>query len=540
MRKLKPTMDELPCSHAPCGNLSSITVWPRDDQAPLGMGTRSVRGAVPTRSVGTSHRMAAAATIENAAPARKPELCGFDEVRPEATRWIWPGRVAQGWLTLVAGEAAAGKSMVLIDLVSRVSRGDALPRGCQPIDATASTATAPTASAAPASNVLLLTRDGLANVVQPRLAAAGADMKRVQYLRNFPDTDEQGRPVTRGFKIEKDLSAVDETLANEPSIELVVIDACCLALDTRHRGFSEESRQTLLELQELARRRQVAVVVSISIEGQAAGNDLRRRLDKLLAITQHDFVLTVIRDRRRPAQRFLLTLRAALGEMEEGLRFETPDGRIVWGHFGVSASALHASAARLDQLDAARWLQQELLFCPRPVTALRAAAEGAGFAWHVVCRAKAIAGVDGCREGFGPNGRYFWFLQRNGHSRAEDETFWQEHAGGGPEAGDSGPEEAGGRREEAGGGQTSTIGTLTSSATLREQKAAEFTMENKKTGQAAVELLGPVPNDDDEVRVDFGRDIRWLGATGEDAGPPQEARRDTKSSPNRGRPRCSS
>ena len=59
----------------------------------------------------------------------KPELCGFDELRPLDTHWIWPGRVAQGWLTLVAGEAGAGKSLVLMDLVSRVSRGAAFPQG---------------------------------------------------------------------------------------------------------------------------------------------------------------------------------------------------------------------------------------------------------------------------------------------------------------------------------------------------------------------------------------------------------------------------
>jgi len=60
-------------------------------------------------------------------PPRKPQVRSFDEVQPLATRWIWPHRVARGWLTLVAGEAGAGKSLVLIDLISRVSRGGGFP-----------------------------------------------------------------------------------------------------------------------------------------------------------------------------------------------------------------------------------------------------------------------------------------------------------------------------------------------------------------------------------------------------------------------------
>jgi len=176
------------------------------------------------------------------------------------------------------------------------------------------------------------------------------------------------------------------------------------------------------------RRRKVAIVVAVSIEDQAAGNGLRRWLDKLLAITQDNFVLALIRDRRGPARRFLLTLRAALGATEDGFRFETSDERIAWGDAAVSAAALGASAGQHDQMDAALWPRRELAFYPRAVTALREAAQEAGFAWHVVCRAKAIAGVDGRREGWGPNGRYFWFLERDGQERAEDASFWEDRA----------------------------------------------------------------------------------------------------------------
>ena len=421
---------------------------------------QKLAAASKPRSAAPKGEGAVLATIENEPPARKPELCGFDEVQPLATRWIWPGRVAKGWLTLVAGEGGAGKSLVLMDLVSRVSRGDAFPCGHEGEARARRIGSEP--NALREVNVLLLARDGLENVVQPRLAAAGADLKRIQFLRNFPDTDEQGQPVTRAFCVEKDLPAVEEALADDPSIALFVIDGCCLAPDSRRRGFSEGSRRTLLKLQELARRRQVAVVVAVTIESQAAGNELRRWLDKLLAITEDHFVLAVIRDRRRGARRLLLTLRSALGEVEDGLGFETPGGRVVWGRGGVSATVLHASAGRLDQLDAARWLREELVFGPRAAKDLRAAADEAGHPWHVIYRAKAIAGADCHRQGFGPEGQFFWSLREGEGGEGEGE---QEAVGRRQEQGESGQEAMGRRQEEA-------------------QKDAEFPIENKKTGQA--------------------------------------------------------
>src|SRR5262249_41145691 len=48
--------------------------------------------------------------------------CAAD-VKPDPVEWLWPGRVALGKLTLIAGEAGVGKSQVSIALAAAVTNG---------------------------------------------------------------------------------------------------------------------------------------------------------------------------------------------------------------------------------------------------------------------------------------------------------------------------------------------------------------------------------------------------------------------------------
>jgi hypothetical protein len=44
------------------------------------------------------------------------------EVRP--VQWLWPDRIPQGGLTVLAGEPGLGKSLLSLWLASRLSRGE--------------------------------------------------------------------------------------------------------------------------------------------------------------------------------------------------------------------------------------------------------------------------------------------------------------------------------------------------------------------------------------------------------------------------------
>jgi hypothetical protein len=51
------------------------------------------------------------------------------EYERRSLRWLWPGRIPRGKLTILSGDPSLGKSFVTLDLAARVSAGKGWPEG---------------------------------------------------------------------------------------------------------------------------------------------------------------------------------------------------------------------------------------------------------------------------------------------------------------------------------------------------------------------------------------------------------------------------
>src|SRR5260370_18993065 len=98
----------------------------------------------------------------------------LNQVTARSVAWLWPSRLALGKLAILDGDPGQGKSLVTLDLCSRLSKGQPWPDG--------------SATPGPASSIVLNSEDDEETTIIPRLKALGADLSRV-FVHDLSESD---------------------------------------------------------------------------------------------------------------------------------------------------------------------------------------------------------------------------------------------------------------------------------------------------------------------------------------------------------------
>lgn len=168
-------------------------------------------------------------------------------VKPKPIKWLVPGYVPLGKLTLFAGDGGVGKSSVTLDVAAGISTG--LP--CFGLSY---------APPPPADVLLIGCEDEAADTVVPRLLAAGADLTRVRTL-----------PDSHAFDLSR-FDLLDAELSKRPDTRLVVVDPVSSFIPSRLNERNDTDVRSLLRpLTEVAARRGVAVLLLKHLNKPAGG-----------------------------------------------------------------------------------------------------------------------------------------------------------------------------------------------------------------------------------------------------------------------------
>ena len=320
----------------------------------------------------------------------------LSEVTPEAVRWLWPGRVPLGKLTVIDGDPGLGKSTITLDLAARVSRGGAMPDGAPGV----------------LGGVGLLTaEDGLSDTVRPRLEAHGAALARIVALPFIGEGDER-RPVT----LPADLGVLRAAIRRVGAL-LVVIDPLMAFLDGKvdsHRD--QDVRRVLAQLAALAEETGAAVVIVRHLNKTAVGNPLYRGGGSIGIIGAARAGFIVAKHPEHDEMRVLAPTKANLSRPAPSLAFvldtvgEVP--RVRWlGESEQSAETLLAvkdeTAAR-PRDEAAAFLREVLADGPLPARDVYRQAEDAGISARTLKRAKSLLGVAAVKAGAPGAGGQGW------------------------------------------------------------------------------------------------------------------------------------
>lgn len=209
-----------------------------DDFRPVSRQDQAEAEAEPAQHVGMGIRVAA-------------------DVAPERVRWLWPGYIPLGKMTLLDGDPGVAKSTLALDLAARVSTGAPLPHTKDPIE--------------PGGVVLLNAEDGFADTVIPRLIAAGADRSRVFSFDTVQRMDDEGRVYADRPLIPNDVDALAEVVRRTKA-RLVIVDVLVAFLAAHVNTWRDgDVRRALAPLADMAEATECAILALRHLSKGSAG-----------------------------------------------------------------------------------------------------------------------------------------------------------------------------------------------------------------------------------------------------------------------------
>jgi hypothetical protein len=131
------------------------------------------------------------------------------DVTPKLFRWLWNEKIPQA-LTLWVGKPDNGKSLGLLDLAARVSRGDDWPDGEKN-------------AKGPQVVLYCATEDSTQMTLVPRLMAAKANLENIVFPRYVRVKEKKDKHNCR-LNLKNDLTAIKNAVLETPEIALIVFD----------------------------------------------------------------------------------------------------------------------------------------------------------------------------------------------------------------------------------------------------------------------------------------------------------------------------
>jgi hypothetical protein len=330
------------------------------------------------------------------------------DVDREQVRWLWPGRVPRGKVTVLDGDPGTGKSTLTLTIAAKVTTGSPFPDGARP----------------EVGDVILLSaEDDIGDTIRPRLEAAGADLARCWVLPDVTphvDSPKEKPQPPRPPELPADLDAL-EGMVKDKAAALVVIDPLMAFLSGQvNAHVDQDIRRVLSSVGYMAARTGAAVVI-VRHMNKGNGSALYRGSGSIGIVGAARAGLMVAPDPDDDSRRILAMSKSNLAKEPDSLAYRIVEderygvARLVWD--GTSRHrANDLVRARVDEdeapalAEAVRVLKEILADGPLAAGNVKKQAATAGVAERTLHRARQALGVTTRRQGFGQGAIYVWSM----------------------------------------------------------------------------------------------------------------------------------
>ncbi|HEV3435760.1 MAG TPA: AAA family ATPase, partial [Gemmata sp.] len=322
------------------------------------------------------------------------------EVESKEIEWLWPGRIPFGMLTMLDGDPSHGKSLITLDIASRLSTCRPMPSCNFPL-------------LDPANVLIIAAEDTAETVIKPRCIAAGCDEQRIRVSETIRIGKDE-RPI----RFPDDFDLLEREIV-EQSIRLLIIDPLLGFLSQSIDSHKDQSvRDVLHRLKIIADKTRTAILgLRHMSKSSVAGNVLYRGLGSIAITAAARSALSVDWHPDKEGVRVMATTKCNLVEMPKSIMYRITDvcGHPVinWGdECDIMAKDLGVKVTRDDDgamEEAIEFLKEELKDGPRLGDEMKKLAKNAGISERTLTRAKSKLPFRAHKTGFS-NSTWTWEL----------------------------------------------------------------------------------------------------------------------------------
>ena len=249
------------------------------------------------------------------------------EIKPESMGWLWEPYLPAGEVAMLIGDGGLGKSLLMMDIASRITKGLPMPsHSTTPASARSTEAAtgmkeemkgAYGANVAPA-DVLYCTKENKASkVVVPRLIASGADLSRVHLLAKNPNLTLRGSTIPN--------------MIRETNAKLCVIDPILSFVDSSSDIYDASRLRRIIETDYEDVLDETGCVLFLIYHMTKDGRDpVKGAMGSVDNANFARSAFTVLRFPEVPSIKILLHSKANCGPYGRTLAYRIVDQKIEW------------------------------------------------------------------------------------------------------------------------------------------------------------------------------------------------------------------
>jgi len=190
----------------------------------------------------------------------RPKMVRMSDVEPKDIEWLWPGRIPIGKVSILSGSPDKGKSLVTLDIASRVTTGRKWPDCAE--------------SPKTGGVIIVGVEDDLADTVRPRLDANGADVSRIQAL----DAILQADGSESLLNLDKNIAQLEAAISEQGDCRLVIIDPIGAFMGNKDSNKDSDVRAITAPLARLAVKYRVAILLVAHLNKGKADTALNKSM----------------------------------------------------------------------------------------------------------------------------------------------------------------------------------------------------------------------------------------------------------------------